>query len=153
MRTDMWKVLLILLCVIALPSAGCKSGGQPKVLPVVVTDSNFGVEVEQAGELVLIEFWADWCGPCRMLAPILETLADEYAGRVKICKVDVSDETVNPALARRFEPEPLPCMILVRKGREVDRRVGVGGNAEAATSSLREWLNRNLTPVTGSNTR
>lgn len=153
MRTAMWKVLLILACAIALPAEDGHGAGKPKVRPVVVTDSNFGAEVEQAGELVLVEFWADWCGPCRMLAPIMETLAVEYAGRVKICKVDVSDETVNPALASRFDPEPLPCMVLVRKGREVDRRFGVPGNVEAARSSLRKWLNRNLTRITVRKTR
>ena len=139
--------LLLLLVFASSPLQAADEREEQKVHPTVFTDSNFDAEVERAGGLVLIEFWADWCGPCRMLAPILEALAAEYAGRVKICKVDVSDETTNPQIARRFDPEPLPCMVLFRKGREVDRRIGAGPNAAAVRSSLSEWFDRNLKAV------
>lgn len=72
-------------------------------------------------QLVLIDLWAPWCGPCRMVAPVLERLATRYAGRVKVVKVNVDD---NPATASRFQAQSIPTLALVRNGRTVGRIVG-----------------------------
>lgn len=73
------------------------------------------------GQLVLVDLWAPWCAPCRMVAPVLERLADGYAGRLKVVKVNVDD---NPATAARFDARSIPTLALVRDGRPVGRFVG-----------------------------
>ena len=72
-------------------------------------------------QLVLIDLWAPWCGPCRMVAPVLERLAARYAGRVKVVKVNVDD---NPATAARYDARSIPTLVLVRNGRTVGRVIG-----------------------------
>jgi thioredoxin 1 len=136
-----WCLLLVIACssTYAAPDPAKRAARI-----VDVTDASFHAEVEQAKSLVLVEFSAEWCGPCRMLEPVLKNLAVRYAGRVKICTIDVSEETDNPQLARRFDPEPLPCLVLFKNGREVERRTGAGPNAQAAAATLRQWLDRNL---------
>ena len=73
------------------------------------------------GQLVLIDLWAPWCGPCRMVAPVLERLAGRYPGRVKVVKVNVDD---NPATAARYDARSIPTLVLVRHGETVGRVVG-----------------------------
>jgi thioredoxin 2 len=70
---------------------------------------------------VVVDFWAGWCGPCRMISPVLEDLAREHAGRLKVVKVDVD---ANPGLAARFGAQSIPLLVVMREGREVDRIVG-----------------------------
>ena len=70
---------------------------------------------------VVVDFWAEWCGPCRMISPVLEDLAGRHAGRLKVVKVDVD---ANPGLAARFGAQSIPLMVVIRDGREVDRIVG-----------------------------
>jgi thioredoxin 2 len=70
---------------------------------------------------VVVDFWAAWCGPCRMISPVLEDLAGRHAGRLKVVKVDVD---ANPALAARFGAQSIPLLVVIRDGREVDRIVG-----------------------------
>ncbi|NLE44913.1 MAG: thioredoxin [Chloroflexi bacterium] len=94
------------------------SGGHP----VVVTDSDFDQVVLSARTPALVDFWASWCGPCRMVAPIVESLAGEFGGRAVIAKVDVD---ANPRTAQRYGVQSIPTIIYFQNGREVDRVVGV----------------------------
>ena len=89
--------------------------------PVAVTDATFQVEVEQHKGLVVVDFWATWCGPCHMVAPILDQLAGKYTGKVKIIKVDVD---TNQATAMRFNVRSIPSILFFKDGRHVDTMVG-----------------------------
>jgi len=97
-----------------------------------LNDMNFEREVTQAGGPVLVDFHAPWCGPCKMLAPVLETLAGEYAGRVKFAKVNVDDA---PELAGRYNITGVPTLMLFRGSEPVDQVVGFPG-----TGQLKLWL-------------
>ncbi|MBP7603144.1 MAG: thioredoxin [Spirochaetes bacterium] len=87
-----------------------------------VTDGNFSTEVLGASGAVLVDFWAPWCGPCRMQTPILEGLARELNGNARIVKLNTDE---NPATARNFGINSIPTLILFRDGKEVERMVGV----------------------------
>src|SRR5947207_6162556 len=89
--------------------------------PQVTSDQSFEAEVIKAGTPVVVDFWATWCGPCRMVAPVLEEIANEQGDRVKIAKLDVD---ANPITAGRFGVRAIPTMILFKNGREADRIVG-----------------------------
>jgi thioredoxin 2 len=90
--------------------------------PVTVTDGTFSAEVERSPLPVLLDLWAPWCGPCRMVAPDLEELANEMAGRVRVAKVNVDE---NPATASRFQVRSIPTLLVLKRGEELDRIVGV----------------------------
>lgn len=99
------------------------------VEPVPVTDATFSSEVEGSTVPVLMDAWAPWCGPCRMIAPVLQELAVELAGRVRVVKLNVDE---NPITASRFQIQSIPSLLVFRGGREVDRLVGAQPKSEIA---------------------
>jgi thioredoxin 1 len=89
--------------------------------PVVVTDTNFKQEVLDSDVPVLVDFWASWCSPCKMIAPIVEELASEYDGRVKVAKVDVDANPITPGM---FGIMSIPTLMVFRGGKAEERIVG-----------------------------
>jgi thioredoxin 1 len=87
----------------------------------VVGDADWNVEVLQASELVLVDFWAEWCPPCRKLAPVIDALADEYAGRVKVVKLNVDE---SPEVASKYAIFSIPTLLLFRDGHVLEQHVG-----------------------------
>ena len=90
--------------------------------PVAVTDATFQSEVERSPLPVLLDLWAPWCGPCRTVAPVLEELANEMAGRVRVAKVNVDE---NPGTAKRFQVRSIPTLLVLKGGQEMERIVDV----------------------------
>jgi thioredoxin 2 len=90
--------------------------------PAEVTDTTFSAEVERSPTPVLLDLWADWCGPCHMLAPTIDQIASEMAGRVKVAKLNIDE---NPGTANRFGVRSIPTLLVLKGGREIDRLVGV----------------------------
>lgn len=98
----------------------CGSCGKPLPWLVSATDETFEAEA-RSSLAILVDLWAPWCGPCRFIAPILEELARDFAGRLKVVKVNVDE---NPALAGRFQAMSIPTLVVLRDGRVVDRFQG-----------------------------
>jgi thioredoxin 2 len=96
------------------------------------SDDDFAEVAEKARVPVLVDLWAAWCGPCRMVSPVLEQLATEYAGRLKLVKVDVDR---SPRLSERFAVQAVPTLLLLRDGQVVHRQAGA-----APAPALRSWL-------------
>ena len=96
------------------------------------SDDDFAEVAEKARVPVLVDLWAVWCGPCRMVSPVLEQLATEYAGRLKLVKVDVDR---SPRLSERFAVQAVPTLLLLRDGQVVHRQAGA-----APAPALRSWL-------------
>jgi len=99
--------------------------------PVEVNDSNFDQAVLQAGTPVLVEFWAAWCAPCRMVAPIVEELAEEYEGKVTVVKLDVDQ---NPKAASKYGIMSIPSLIIFKDGNPVSNLVGFRPKADLKRS-------------------
>lgn len=96
-------------------------------MEIILTEQNFDAEVLQAELPVLIDFWAPWCGPCRMLAPAVAQIAEEYAGKAKVCKVNVDEA---PELARRFGIMSIPTVLVFKGGQLTEKLVGLRPKAE-----------------------
>lgn len=104
--------------------------------PVIVTDANFGSLVEQSPLPVLLDLWAPWCGPCRMMSPIIDQLATELEGKARVAKLNTDE---NPMTGRRFGIQGIPTLLILRQGKEVGRLVGAQPKA-AVLQKLREVL-------------
>jgi thioredoxin 2 len=107
----------------------CKTSLPVDNKPMTVTDTTFLAEVERSPLPVLLDMWAPWCGPCQMIAPVVEELAAEMAGQVRVAKLNVDE---NPATAARFNVRSIPALLILRAGREIDRIVGVQPKPEIA---------------------
>ena len=94
---------------------------------VTITDSNFDQEVLKASTPVLVDFWAEWCGPCKMIAPILEEIADETVGSLKVAKVNVDN---CQQVAGRFQVRAIPTLLFFKNGEVKDQIVGMKGKSE-----------------------
>ena len=107
-------------------------------LPWITTagDQDFADVVEKSAIPVLVDLWATWCGPCRMVSPALEQLANERAGSLKLVKVDVD---AAPAISQRFEVRAVPTLLLIDRGRVLARQAGA-----APVAALRNWLDQSL---------
>jgi thioredoxin 1 len=88
---------------------------------MTLTDQTFDEEIQAAAEPVLVDFWAEWCGPCKMIAPILDEIASEQAGKLRVAKINIDE---NLGLARRFEVMSIPTMILFKDGEPQVRIIG-----------------------------
>jgi thioredoxin 1 len=97
-----------------------------------VNDRNFAEAVLDSKKPVLVDFWAQWCGPCRAFAPIVDSLAEQYAGTARIVKLNVDD---NPAVVERYRVQAIPTLILFQDGEEKERLVGVS-RKEAIASAI-----------------
>ncbi|MGE0131645.1 MAG: thioredoxin [Blastocatellales bacterium] len=100
-----------------------------------VSDSNWASEVLESDKPVLVDFWAAWCGPCRMLAPTVEQVAEKYQGKAKVVKINVDENVESPA---KYGIRGIPTLILFHRGQEVDRHVGVPSNALISLSQMIE---------------
>jgi thioredoxin 1 len=90
-------------------------------MAVELTDANFEQEVIESGKVTMVDFWAEWCGPCRMVGPIVAELSDEYEGKALVGKVDVDS---NPHVAMQFGIRNIPTILFFKGGELVDRQVG-----------------------------
>ena len=133
----MKKIMMLLACALLMVGTGCAkkqtsesadANDNPTYTIKKVDATLSGAQAWEKilgnykGKVVLIDFWATWCGPCRMQAPILEELDEQLNGKVKICKLDVDDE---PAIAQRFGVMSIPTVVLFENGQEKNRSVGL----------------------------
>jgi thioredoxin 1 len=101
-----------------------------------VTDESFGADVLGSDRPVLVDYWAEWCGPCKMVAPILEEIADEYAGKIKVCKLDIDTNQNTPP---KYGIRGIPTLMLFRNGEVEATKVGV-----LSKSQLAAFLDSNI---------
>jgi thioredoxin 1 len=98
---------------------------------VTLTDNNFGNEVLSSTTPVLVDFWAEWCGPCKMLGPVLDELASEYTGKAKIGKVNIEE---NPGLTATYKINAIPVLLLFKDGQVIQQMVGLRSKRDLKAS-------------------
>ena len=101
-----------------------------------VTDDSFATDVLQAKEPVLVDFWAEWCGPCKMIAPSLEEIGRDFAGRLTVAKVNIDD---NPVTPNNYAVRGIPTLILFKDGKPAAQQVGA-----LPKSQLRQWVEKSI---------
>lgn len=94
---------------------------------ISLNEKNFDEEVLKSDKTVLIDFWASWCGPCKMMSPVIDTIAEEMGEKVKVCKINIDEEQ---NLAVKYNVMSIPTFIVIKDGKEVSRSVGVQDKAE-----------------------
>ena len=102
---------------------------------VKVTDQSFDADVIKSTEPVVVDFWAEWCGPCRMIGPALEEISNEMAGKVKVAKVNIDE---NPGIAAQLGIRSIPTLFIFKNGQKVDQKVGA-----APKGDLTRWIQKN----------
>ena len=100
-----------------------------------ISDESFDAEVLKCSVPVMVDFWAEWCGPCKSIAPIIEELAREYEGKIKICKLNIDESPETPT---KFSVRGIPTLLLFKNGAVVSQKVGA-----AAKSQLSAWIDSN----------
>jgi thioredoxin 1 len=111
------------------PSTQIEEADPNRPLPIHVSDDDFANVIMQSDKLAIVDLWAEWCGPCHMLAPTIEDLAADYDGRIVVAKLDVDNNPVTPG---QFGIMGIPTVLFIKDGKEVDRIVGVKGYAAFA---------------------
>ena len=103
---------------------------------VKVTDQSFEADVLKSAEPVVVDFWAEWCGPCRMIGPALEEISNEMTGKVKIAKVNIDE---NPQIAADYGIRSIPTLFMFKDGQKIDQKIGA-----APKGDLSRWIQKNV---------
>ena len=103
---------------------------------IKISDETFEEEVISKGKPIIVDFWAEWCGPCKQIGPILEEISDEYREKVTIGKLDVDE---NPEIASKYQIRGIPTMMLFNNGKLVDTKVGM-----SSKNDLIQWIDNNI---------
>ena len=103
---------------------------------IQISDDTFEENVIKKGQPIIVDFWAEWCGPCKQIGPILEELSDEYKDKITIGKLDVDE---NPETPGKFQIRGIPTMLLFNNGELIDTKVGMSSKAD-----LTEWIDKNI---------
>jgi len=101
-----------------------------------VSDDTFEAEVKKADKPVLVDFWAEWCGPCRMIAPIIEEISEEFAGKLKVVKLDIES---NPGVAQAYNIRGIPALLLFKNGEVAGQKIGA-----LPKQQLKAWISESV---------